>query len=374
MNRHNVPYTLRKIFDAISSREDGDPIQFTEEVSTAGIMKTGKMLANPKFWASLNETEQEFIIAHEMAHLLYRHHSRFPDPSDNAACDFTINSMLTHNGFRLSQLPNLRNGGCFPSVVGLPELQTTAWYKAALSQGGQGQTKGGGDLETGDLSELEDAASEIVKKAGIGKELFNHIRKDYRERSNESFAKYVKDVSRRRDTRFNRYDLIERVGGFNHKAPISASRLFMPYEILTEDESMTSRNVAAVYVDVSSSCEHLQEYFLEVLRQIPRKYFRILAYTFNTEVREIDPRSDNHFHGGGTCFDAVVSHANELDKDLVFVITDGHSSAQQKAKKPSDWIWFISEGGTFASVPKGCHAEPLSRFVVDTVSQTKNRQ
>lgn len=59
---------------------------------------------NPKFWTVLDPEEQKFVLAHELAHCILKHHLRKGGRKHklwNIACDFVVNLLLQDAGFKL---------------------------------------------------------------------------------------------------------------------------------------------------------------------------------------------------------------------------------------------------------------------------------
>lgn len=69
----------------------------THSVPTASVDVKGFIYMNPEFAAKLLDTELQFVVAHELMHLLMLHHERRGDRNSflwNIACDLIINRTL----------------------------------------------------------------------------------------------------------------------------------------------------------------------------------------------------------------------------------------------------------------------------------------
>jgi predicted metal-dependent peptidase len=79
--------------------------EFDNNISTACTDgETIKLSA--KFWESLSSDEQKFILAHELAHCLLKHHLRKGHRNHrlwNIACDLVVNLLLKDAGFTLPE-------------------------------------------------------------------------------------------------------------------------------------------------------------------------------------------------------------------------------------------------------------------------------
>ena len=74
---------------------------FTEQVPTAGVDGVN-LLINPRFWASLDPTEIQFVLCHEIMHCVLLHHLRrgARDPLKwNLAADHAVNLLLNDMGY-----------------------------------------------------------------------------------------------------------------------------------------------------------------------------------------------------------------------------------------------------------------------------------
>ena len=78
-----------------------------DRVPTMGVFASGRMIANPRFAAKLNDDELIFVLAHELLHLALRTHDRARGSHHlefNYAHDYIINDILRHElGF--AQVP-----------------------------------------------------------------------------------------------------------------------------------------------------------------------------------------------------------------------------------------------------------------------------
>jgi predicted metal-dependent peptidase len=73
------------------------PIISTYTVQTAAATNDGRILYNPLWFLELNELQREFILAHEVAHIAFRHHPRLGSRHPkvwNFATDYKINWLL----------------------------------------------------------------------------------------------------------------------------------------------------------------------------------------------------------------------------------------------------------------------------------------
>lgn len=72
-------------------------VAIDESVPTMGVFASGRLVANPQFTAKLNDTDLQFVLAHELLHLALRTHERAVGSSHlefNYAHDYIINDLL----------------------------------------------------------------------------------------------------------------------------------------------------------------------------------------------------------------------------------------------------------------------------------------
>lgn len=152
--------------DATVITDDKDPIQ------TAAVGGDNDLYLRSTFWLALNDAERTGLLAHEVLHLVYRHHTRRNDRDGkiwNIAGDLRINSDLKELGFTLPPQ------GLYPSTFGFPEDKTTDWYYDELMKNdvqvqmkcGEGNDPGkcGGVIDASSDKEAESRSDQLVRAA-----------------------------------------------------------------------------------------------------------------------------------------------------------------------------------------------------------------
>lgn len=101
----------------------------------------------------------------------------------------------------------------------------------------------------------------------------------------------------------------------------------------------------SLFLDISGSCVQYADRFWTAYKSIPKKFFEVKLYTFDTNVAPIDPKKDKIYGGGGTRFDIIEAEVRKGHKypDHVWVITDGHGGPVSP-KYPERWTWFLTDG------------------------------
>jgi predicted metal-dependent peptidase len=131
------------------------PPEFTDVVDTAAVDTRGRLYVNPAFVETLAGDEVEFLLAHEVMHIVFQHALREGDRDHevwNVAADAVINDMLKALG-----IGRMIKGGV--EMAGAADRTAEDVYKELVAKGkaggskakGKGKGKGGaiaGDLDT----------------------------------------------------------------------------------------------------------------------------------------------------------------------------------------------------------------------------------
>lgn len=144
--------------------------------------------------------------------------------------------------------------------------------------------------------------------------------------------------------------------------------LSLPSEF-EEEEGEKEYIDAWFFQDISGSCVHMAQKFLDAARTFPPNKFKVRAFTFDTIVREIDLKTATIRGGGGTAFVPIEEKIQELvakEKckypDAVFVFTDGYSWDRIQPQYPKQWYWFLDDYSTEETIPKACNIYYLKDF------------
>lgn len=153
-------------------------LELSRRIPTAAIFASGRMLANPEFFAELDRSESTFVLAHELMHLALHTHQRSEgaDPLIvNYAHDYIINDILSQElgrevpagglvmeGAREESLERL-----VQKLKGDPQnMPGSVWAR------GQGSRAGGGSSRADEtLSELGKVLRDAMKQAGVAPDL-----------------------------------------------------------------------------------------------------------------------------------------------------------------------------------------------------------
>lgn len=344
-------------------------ITFDNSTPTACITKEPKLKVNSKFWNQLNPIEKEFLISHELMHLMLKHHSRFsPSVKNNVACDLAINSLLMHYmGIGASDIPFLTQNGTFPFAMGLPELQSAEFYCAMLPRNMDEDSFDvfGGDLDES-LSDLEKRVDrELVGKlASTSGTLGQTIHAHRKAKLKQSLKSIMGDIAGRD---------VKDIWGFSNVESFIPSRRFgqisnlmLPNERFMENDDGVKKHRAAVFLDFSGSCLELAGHFVAVAKAIPKNLFDIRTYCFDTKVYPVNINNMKYEAGGGTLFHIINDELKKLRHfDLVFVITDGAGNEIPNPISPEKWHWFLCKGGYADYIPDKSRVYALDNYFIE---------
>lgn len=388
---------------------------FTDTLPTAAVAfdEVGQcidLLINPKFWDSLTATQQEFVISHEMLHVILEHGRRAVDANsvnqeaNNVAMDVVVNELLLSGfGFKRDDIDPKKQycwmDTIFPNRKDVLPGQTFEYYLNHLTKqaggggggnGKAGQGMGGNVLD--DHSRLK--PSDISKMAEkIAERLSDEERQRFSEKLGDegksnsqmagdeagSFVKRMEAPSRKAKRKWESVikqclkrlidDGPEEVWfGTNRRyCALGNQNAVLPHEIDGEGPAK-KRAVVYLFLDTSGSCEHLADRFWKLACSIPRNRFDVKFRCFDTRVYEVNLQDRKLYGFGGTSFHILESHIqNEMATnktqypDGVFVITDGYGTRVQP-QFPKRWHVLFTPSHDKSCFPNAIHAYDLRQF------------
>lgn len=412
-------HTVFQTFFSISK-----PI-FTEEIPTAavGFNSSGKcimMLINPKFWDSLNYYNKAFVIAHECLHIILNHGERGKHYKNaknvNIAQDIVINEILVYGfGFNKFEIINWENFCFLETVFGLDlisekniELHKTFDYYLKIIESlslnsnqklvdcHQNEMKDFGldgelSKEIQDLLDeanknsnemidnLEENLSEKIsdsEKYEFAKDLGEELSKS-KEAGNSSLGNYIDIFNNKKQKKkggwekivkkhvisLMKNEFVEKESWLtrDRKAMLLDDDLFI--QGVFEEESREKQKYDLVFfLDASGSCLNYSKRFFKLLKSIPEDKFKISAYSFDTNVYEIDLNGDKIKGSGGTSFQVINNEVENITKirkkhpDAIFVLSDG-AGDRFTPSKPKLWHWILVPNSSTGFIPKEstCH-------------------
>jgi len=374
------------------------------------------MLLNRKFWDSLDNNGQLFVILHECLHVMLdhglrnaRHVTGATARKINIAQDITINEMIAGlfgfpRGLLLGWEKYCWIDTCFKNPETIEHNQVFEYYlRKLIEQGadpevstvddhrGSGEDSGPVDdeantadgsqeVENSDDGDPDDAAQELgtylsadelealLKRtgpeggAGIKHSPFRTVlekmvppRLDFNTIV-QRLKRSAKSKEQRADQSFTREDR-----RFN-SLPRSLS---LPGSI--DRKPNNNKLITAVFFDVSGSCMQHINAFSAVKDAFEKetKLFEMRAYTFDTAIAPVDLSGDIRI-GGGTAFHIIEAECQRIMMedgrypDCVVVITDGYGTAVHPAY-PGRWVWLLTPDATTKFIHSASGAWAISK-------------
>lgn len=381
-------------------------IYFTDKIKTAAVSFANdkiSFLFNRKFYESLPEQAQLFVVCHEQLHLILKHFERLKfsegdSNMKNKAADLCVNHLLTRNyGFDRTVIPEWEKY-CWVDTVFMEPIsdnETAEYYYALLKK--QHEQDESTDTEPMDDHEYDNSAerpSEAVSDV-LDKALSEHVEeqtdgmseseaekwmdefsKDYSEAHEQSLntegmgdGEQQHDLGRRDDkswktvyrnipkrmlaTRTQQHWLNR-----DRRFQTMPTDLMLPGDVTVDKED---RVCCHVYLDTSGSCIFHAKYFLESALTLPSNKFVVRMFGFGTHVYDLPGPPYTLFGFGNESYQAVSDHADQYNVDAVMVFTDGYS-APVIPKMPKKWHWFINPGGTTEYIDRRCRTYDLAKF------------
>ena len=373
--------------------EHGSP-ELTEKIPTAALEfdpKTGKplrFLFNPKFWDSIDEYTRAFVVAHECSHGTNNHGYRAKSLLDagadhrliNQAMDVAINHMLISSfGFE-RELINGQENYCwvdtvFPDQFVSDNLAFEEYYDLLKKQ--SGDDSGGSSNSKGSPGENSDQPQTIDSHEGLSDfdidDLIEEMSEDLDNYEVEKFNEKVEGCGdgmggfriippKSKLYATEKWDkLVKKWKRTGYNPPDESMQWVMPnrrFSSLPDDillpadsdpfdsEYCKSKIDLWIFVDVSSSCEHIWEQFFLAVDTIPDSKFNKRTWVFASKTQEIKGRNIKvHGVGSGTSFfnvaQTVKSELLKKEPDIIMVITDGAAGHSFKYPCPEKWNYFI---------------------------------
>jgi predicted metal-dependent peptidase len=394
---HSVFYALWQM---------GKPV-FTTRVPTAaiGFVKGSpiEFAINPGFWASRTPAQREFILCHEMLHILLNHGMRGRDSKNrdaaNVAMDVVVNhTLVDHFDFKREDV-DPENKFCWMDTVFSKHVkanETFEYYYNKLDTCKGPKTKvilvddHGGlytcedgiltetdindiakDLSPEQAQQLKDALEKDAESRGEGgdeggQEAGSQAGKLWKIMSDvgvKAKRKWETVIKRWADPFMPREDrTTEHWLRTNRRLSLIPDSALLPTEMEEEDKPDLGKVDVLLLLDTSGSCAHLAERFWKAGRSLPKSRFNVTMACFDTRVYPVDMEKKQLFGFGGTYFHILEGYAKGMEKypTAVFVITDGYGNLISPSF-PKRWHWFLTSRYTNC-IPKECHTYQLTDY------------
>jgi len=333
------------------------------DVPTAGVSKNGigiQLSINPDFFMKLPDEHQIGLLKHELLHVsfghlmmrdLYANHKLF-----NIAADLEINqyidrSMLPDGGLTLDSFPELK----------LPKKAGTKKYYDLLEQ----ECKNNPCPSLESILNQMDGDSQYCHKTWKEFEELTEAEKKLVQKQIEHQLKETADqtVKRRGTIPGELAELIKRLQtiippSFDWKGYL---RRFVGNSVFTFTKKLRRKfnkrytdnpglkikhkNHILIGVDTSGSVNTEElKHFMSEMHHVQKTGHQITVAQCDTNITDISPfnkRKDWEIRGrGGTCFQPVIDHFNEMRGRYTALIylTDGEAPAPEDCPKNTLWV------------------------------------
>lgn len=375
-------------------------VLITASVETAAVTTDRVILLNPEFVEKCTAPQLEFLLAHEVMHIVFAHIARRGDRDPviyNIACDAVINETLIAEGvgefiaggirmlgaqYRTSESiydeiasrlkpkekksPSIGQGLTLPLFPDDPEADGQAGGLAGASDDGSENGNDSsastspfiGELNIPDLPReaRKMTQEEINEQIEEGKLALGQALTTARTCGNMSggLARFIGSIL---ESSMPWYELLERYmvskaeQRYNWSRP-DKRRLNIAY--LPWRERFPSLGTVVIGVDVSGSISDIEiaEYLGHCERIFdlchPRKVYVVYCTTQVEAVDEyekgepLEPRKN--LWSGGTCMPAIMDWIakNDIEADVCVTFTDGYTPYPTEKQVPCPLVWVLS--------------------------------
>jgi predicted metal-dependent peptidase len=376
--------------------EMGRPI-LTDSIPTACVTfdKSGKyinFLFNPDFWASCDFYKKIFVVAHEALHIILNHGKRFKDSQNpqtsNVAIDIVVNHSLTNRfGFVRERIDGHEELCWVDTIfkdkkINGQEISQDESAEYYLNMINRNQKKTNIQfVKLIDNHNFEDTSDEVFdnlnrelsddekkslknfcekhsndKEAGTSSGSGIHFATKDKVQVKKPWESVIQKWAKRRLVNMDAD--VEQWAKKHRRFTGLEADLFLPSDSEIEDLTFDKRKIVVhFYLDTSGSCWHLKDRFFSAAESLPKKYFDIRLFCFDTVVFETSLETRKLQGGGGTRFDIiedniqkVIREENTNYPDATFVITDLYGN-KVNPQKPETWFWFV-DGGLDSTIKK----------------------
>ena len=343
--------------------------QIKEDVPTAGVSKNGigiQLSINPKYFMSLSDEHQIGLLKHELLHIsfghimmrdLYENHKIF-----NIAADLEINQyidfrMLPPGGLQLTSFPEIP----LPKKAG-----TKVYYDILMKycknnpcpslQSILDQMDGDSQYDHNwkEFEDLTEAEKKLVEKQ------IEHQLKETAEQTEKrrgtipgELAELIKKLRTILPPSFDWKGYLKRfVGNSVFTFTKKLRRKFNKRYTDNPGLKIKHKNHILIGVDTSASVNTKElEHFMSEMVHVQKTGHQITVAQCDTGISDVSPFNKNkdwEIKGrGGTCFQPVIDHFNEMRGRYTALIylTDGEAPAPENC--PKNTLWVLSAGSNW---------------------------
>jgi predicted metal-dependent peptidase len=329
------------------------------------------------FFDSCSDYTARFILCHEMLHIFLKHGVRGHGLENkwklNVAMDLSINHLLIDEfGFIRGKLDNWETLCWRDKVFNkfVPALSTFEGYYAIDDSF---FNKGFKSIDDHNFQFNEDDLDDETKR--VLDKLRKKMARDFPSQGDEvGHIESEFTVEKIKKPKFE--TLVKKItaSAIEKKKKLSSSWTTLDRRLceVAPDIPTTNKNhericrakwKCAFFIDNSGSCEDYAERFCRVAGSLDLKVFDVDVFSFDTGVHKIEINDGKYrvTGGGGTCFNCIGKKVDEINPDLVFVVTDGEANTFAPVNKKK-YFWFLTENGTEVSIRNAGKRFRLSQF------------
>lgn len=366
--------------------EMGRP-EFSDEISTACVefSSTGewvRFLFNPDYWRSLDQCMRDFVVCHEVLHVVLAHGVRTTHLTArlraNIAADLVVNHLLVDRYEFVRERVRDWASYCWCDTV-----FETPWANRHGTLEGYYEALGQTRSRVRNLVDVHEFATRLFEE--------NEMRVRVDRFHRDLLARYGTGVldelaegveARQAGWSLGLGDLAAEVGPGQASLHWSAVlNRVLGTTVETDADSWASphrrwaglpievpgrggekrRKRLALFIDTSGSCWGERKRLVQVARSLEARA-EVEAFAFDTEAVPLGPKIRQVWGGGGTDFRCIEACVAGLPRypDAVVVLTDGAGHAV-KPKHPRRWHWVLTESCR-CPLPNGSHRHLLENL------------
>ena len=402
---YEICYNLERFHEVFSTLWKLTKPSFTEKIDTAAVLFDPgggciNFLINEKYWRSLDEYSQEFVICHEMLHVILTHgirtipyRDKYQHATLNAALDLAVNHLLTTSfgfcRFYIKGWDKLCWADTIFKEIDFEPNKSFEYYINKIEENLQIHRIKVNVPDHSYLSSFDkDAINTILDSINeIDGKLDEKQRKDQKvfidgghyagkddgsifnnfvgtklkklriiKKWESVLTKYM--VKSEKDREMNQWIRV------NKRISCISSNIFLPSDSEVTDIDFYKYNIW-LFLDYSGSCGHLRNHFFDASKTFDPQKFIIRKFAHTTEVDEFQG-DETRFRGGGTSFSCIENFIQkELQEkkikkypDAIFHFTDGCGD-YLTSQKPENWYVFLTDRGW-----RNCYPEKTNFFAL----------
>lgn len=386
--------------------------RFSEEVPTAAVAFDScgaciDFMINQEYWESLDDYSKEFVVCHEMLHVILAHGSRTIPYRDkytgdvlNAALDLAVNHLLTASfGFNRFYIKDWEKLCWADTILKDLDLDPNKSFEYYIDKVKENLTKINVDVNIISHEHLEsftEKAQNVIRDSANA--ISGRLSKDEQAEQNKQILSELQGGMSKGETGmfslFSGKDIVvrkikkwetvidkyirksEKEREFtqwvraNRRLAFIDSKLLLPSDAEVIDRDFYKYNIW-LFLDYSGSCSHLKDIFFKASNTFDPRRFNVKKFAHTTEVGEFIGDTCK-VYGGGTNFSCIENYiqsqirAEKLKAypDAVFHFTDGYGYNFSNPH-PERWHVFLTDNGTKTYHPAKTNFFYLKDYVED---------